>query len=299
MKIGMRKPSIKKSISARTTGRGKRAIKRAVNPAYGKKGMGWVNNPKKAAYNKVYNKTTMSYKDLGNSKSTKNKTSTSEYASVKPIPVTRPEKKKTGTPWFIFGVLFLIGSLGSLPSFGPFAVGLVLGGFLLWKGLSIRKANNTISVNTGNDQLTGLKLLLIPDLAEQNVSYNELLNMAMEQADNRIRISKDCVKIINETSKTDVFFDRFNLLINNLQYLALLEDYLRYTESNPTSDLESLLKEKTEIVNRFFDRVYADAMTLKTETGRKNRIDKFKLELTKYNDFLNPENITYLNSMSE
>lgn len=53
----MRKPSIKKSISARTTGKAKRAVKKAVVPGYGKKGMGYVKNPKKAVYNKVYNKT--------------------------------------------------------------------------------------------------------------------------------------------------------------------------------------------------------------------------------------------------
>lgn len=64
MKIGMRKPSIKKSIKARTTGRAKRAVKSAVNPLYGKKGMGWANNPKKAMYNKVYNKTSFSIWDL-------------------------------------------------------------------------------------------------------------------------------------------------------------------------------------------------------------------------------------------
>ncbi|OPX48516.1 hypothetical protein [Clostridium thermobutyricum] len=71
MKMGVRKPSIKKSISARTTGRATRSVKRAVNPMYGKKGMGWVNDPKKAAYNKVYNKTTVSAKDLVEGKSNK------------------------------------------------------------------------------------------------------------------------------------------------------------------------------------------------------------------------------------
>ncbi|WP_347707529.1 hypothetical protein [Clostridium sp. cel8] len=64
MKMGIRKPSIKKSIKARTTGRAKRAIKRSVNPLYGKKGMGWINNPKKAAYNKVYRKTSIGIFDL-------------------------------------------------------------------------------------------------------------------------------------------------------------------------------------------------------------------------------------------
>ncbi|WP_407267816.1 hypothetical protein [Radiobacillus sp. PE A8.2] len=64
MKFGMRRPSIKRSIKARTTGKAKRAVKSALIPGYGKKGAGWVKNPKKAAYNKVYNKTSFSLWDL-------------------------------------------------------------------------------------------------------------------------------------------------------------------------------------------------------------------------------------------
>lgn len=65
MKIGIRKPSIKKSIKARTTGKLKRSVKKAVIPGYGKKGMGWIKDPKKAAYNKVYNKTSVSLFNSG------------------------------------------------------------------------------------------------------------------------------------------------------------------------------------------------------------------------------------------
>lgn len=64
MKLGMRKPSIKKSISARTTGKMKRSIKKAIIPGYGKKGTGWIKNPKKAMYNKIYRKTSFSIFDL-------------------------------------------------------------------------------------------------------------------------------------------------------------------------------------------------------------------------------------------
>ncbi|KAF1295148.1 hypothetical protein BAU15_05190 [Enterococcus sp. JM4C] len=64
MKVGVRKPSIKKSIKARTTGKAKRAVKKAVIPGYGKKGTGWIKNPKKAAYNKVYKKTSFSIWDI-------------------------------------------------------------------------------------------------------------------------------------------------------------------------------------------------------------------------------------------
>ena len=64
MKIGYRKPSVKKSLSARTTGRAKRMLKSSINPTYGKNGMGLINNPKKAVYNKIYNQTTSGYQEF-------------------------------------------------------------------------------------------------------------------------------------------------------------------------------------------------------------------------------------------
>lgn len=63
MKFGIRKPSIKRSIKARTTGRLKREIKKAIIPGYGKKGIG-ILHPKKALYNKIYRKTSVSFWSL-------------------------------------------------------------------------------------------------------------------------------------------------------------------------------------------------------------------------------------------
>ena len=60
VKIGYRKPAPRKSFSARTTGKAKRTIKASIDPTYGKKGTGWIKDPNRAAYNKVYNKTTTS-----------------------------------------------------------------------------------------------------------------------------------------------------------------------------------------------------------------------------------------------
>ena len=64
MKYGMRTPNINKRISARTAGKVTRAMNKAVNPLYGKKGMGFINDPSKAVYNKVYNKTTISVDNI-------------------------------------------------------------------------------------------------------------------------------------------------------------------------------------------------------------------------------------------
>ena len=64
MKIGFRTPSLKKSLKARTTSKYKRRLESAIDPTYGKKGVGWFKNPKKALYNKIYNKTTRSIFDI-------------------------------------------------------------------------------------------------------------------------------------------------------------------------------------------------------------------------------------------
>ena len=57
MKFGLRKPSLRKSFAARTS------LKRAVRHSLGVKaprGAGWLTNPKKAAYNRVYSRSTVS-----------------------------------------------------------------------------------------------------------------------------------------------------------------------------------------------------------------------------------------------
>ena len=64
MRIGMRKPSVKRMIKARTIGRAKRAVKRAVIPGYGRRGMGVVKNPKRAVKGAIYRRTTFSVWDL-------------------------------------------------------------------------------------------------------------------------------------------------------------------------------------------------------------------------------------------
>ena len=61
MKFGMKKPSVRRSIAARTS------VKRMVRTSLGLKaprGYGWLTNPKRAAYNRVYSRTTFSFWSL-------------------------------------------------------------------------------------------------------------------------------------------------------------------------------------------------------------------------------------------
>ena len=55
VRFGLRVPSLRKRIAARTS------IKRLVKNKLGlraPRGWGWITNPRKAAYNRVYNRTT-------------------------------------------------------------------------------------------------------------------------------------------------------------------------------------------------------------------------------------------------
>ncbi len=57
MKFGIRKPSLRKCLAARTS------WKRYVSHNLGMKaprGFGWFTNPRRAAYNRVYSRTTVS-----------------------------------------------------------------------------------------------------------------------------------------------------------------------------------------------------------------------------------------------
>ena len=56
MKIGIRKPSLKKMIAARISP--KRFIRHNLG-IKAPRGWGWLTNPKKALYNRIYNRTTI------------------------------------------------------------------------------------------------------------------------------------------------------------------------------------------------------------------------------------------------
>ena len=140
MKIGMRKPSLTRSLKARTTSKWKRQAKKALIPGYGKKGMGWVKNPKKAMYNKVYHKTTFGLSDLFKSskKRTKNNKQPLQYDSSRQH---TSNKNNRGS------LIFLIVSLILLFIVPPLGVLLLLVNFFVFiiKYFSSKKRKVTSS----------------------------------------------------------------------------------------------------------------------------------------------------------
>lgn len=146
MKIGVRKPNIKKSIKARTTGKIKRAVKKSINPFYGKRGAGFVKNPVKSVQNSVYHKTTVGVSDIarsiGGSSSTAAASGSSfipaTHAPTVPPAADKPQKKKGG---FIVGGGFclFVGVVGLPSSVVGGLMFIAIGAALLYIGIKKRK----------------------------------------------------------------------------------------------------------------------------------------------------------------
>lgn len=141
MKFGLRTPSLKKSISARTTGRLTRSVKRTVLPGYGKKGGGLLTDPKRSIYNRVYDKTSFGVGDIADAVTPKGTATKPEPCDPVFQPTDSAPAKKGRAPLIIAAILAVLGliSLIASTSAGFFgAIGFViLGMALLFIGATV------------------------------------------------------------------------------------------------------------------------------------------------------------------
>lgn len=129
-----RKPSLKASFKARTTGRAKRAVKRAIIPGYGKKGTGFIKNPKRSMYNAVYHRTS-----IDTLKPVKNKKRT--------IQGQGSQQSSSSCLWWIFWIVILILCLANI----HITLGILLVCGIVWLIVRLFKKHDKItSSNTVN-----------------------------------------------------------------------------------------------------------------------------------------------------
>lgn len=145
MKMGMRKPNVKKSIKARTTGKIKRSVKRSVNPLYGKKGVGFIKDPERSVKNAIYHRTTFGVRDIVENADIPNSNSNS---NVNTVPA--PEAHSSGNGIYIFIVvlcviLALLGLLLTVVMPAAGIISIVLGALGIVYGVRKIKANNMIN----------------------------------------------------------------------------------------------------------------------------------------------------------
>ena len=161
-----RKPSLKASFKARTTGRAKRAVKRAIIPGYGKKGTGFIKNPKRSMYNAVYHRTS-----IDTLKPIKNKKRTTQGQGS--------QQSSSSCLWWIFWIVILILCLANI----HITLGILFVCGVVWLLVKLFKkhdkitSSNTVNVDQNDvpntSKLPTAKLVVHEEnLVAGNKSYN-------------------------------------------------------------------------------------------------------------------------------
>ena len=138
---------------------------------------------------------------------------------------------------------------------------------------------------------------------EKQELANRIRAQAKEQADQWLKIVKDCAEIVNTTKNPEVFFNRYRLMLDYLEKLAGLECTGIFSNS-PELPSEAFLRtesifpgETNCFINRSFEAVKAKADTLKTQKGKLNAIGRYFEDMEKHIISMEPESVDYLEDL--
>ena len=303
MKFGIRKPSIKKSIKARTTGKIKRNVKKAVNPFYGKKGMGFINNPKKAIYNKVYNKTTVGLGNIINM-SKKEKTKVNNIQNEKKFKkienIKNNDDVKVGTMKKsrinriirnIFGGLFICTGF-----FGMFSSGFIAGIFMLLFGISLLPIfYEKIKLNIKHIQiilpiiLIFMSIMTMPESTTENNSNINEINTNIVQEEKSIEITelkfnesemeidiKESKEILLEILPNNANTENLELCSSDSQIAILEKSDVEDNENKITLKIKPIAEGNCEIYVKSINGIESNKIVIKIVDNE--RIEKEKKE---------------------
>lgn len=149
------------------------------------------------------------------------------------------------------------------------------------------------------EYLLNWQRLVTPDSPHKLImSEQQLKAISIQQAENDLRIIRDSAKLIEKTTKPDVFFMRLNLLVDRTMHLASLEKYISFSGASPTDAYNEVINNHQEIIRQFLIRYFSEtfdkAEAMKTEKGRIGKYQKFYDSLQEFYHYMNPENIDFI-----
>ena len=129
--------------------------------------------------------------------------------------------------------------------------------------------------------------LIMQDSPNKLVMTEKQLKQATEQqASNDLRIIQDCIRIISETVKPDIFFSRMDLLKEKSKRLIEFEKYIKFSGASPTNAFQEVLDNEQDAIYQFISRcfnvAFEKAESMKTEKGKMNQFQKFYDNLQPY-----------------
>jgi hypothetical protein len=153
--------------------------------------------------------------------------------------------------------------------------------------------------NARKEHLMRWQKLLMPDSPNKLIMTEEQLKAAtVQQAENDLRIIRDCAKLVETTTKPDVFFMRLNLLVEKSKHLASLEKYITFSGESPSAAYNGVCQDYQKAIKQFLIRYFSEtfdkAEAMKTEKGRIGKYQKFYDSLQEYYRYMSSENIDYI-----
>ncbi len=129
------------------------------------------------------------------------------------------------------------------------------------------------------------------------ISEKELQRLSQIKAQNSLGIVKDSAKILCKTTDPEVFFSRYELLLNHSYYLVQLSKYVKFSGASPNALFQQTQAQKqTEIrnlISRCWDNAISKAEKLKTPSAKSNRYIKLRDALDKFSSEMSEENKAY------
>jgi hypothetical protein len=115
------------------------------------------------------------------------------------------------------------------------------------------------------------------------------------------RIANDCIKLVNETVRPEVFFDRYDLLLEMIRNMSTKERIVKFIGKKPSRLLAEYTAMREEMEGKFIDRAYYAAreksFSLKTEKGKLNSMNKFFEKMAEYGSRMSKRNWSKLDGI--
>lgn len=132
-----------------------------------------------------------------------------------------------------------------------------------------------------------------------SVPVNSTLNSipiseAQLMASQYLKIAKDSERLVNTTVNPDVFFSRYDLMIEQFRKLAGLEHLISFSGTLPSAHLNTLIatrdQEAETFIRRSFKKMRDEVGLLKTENGKSAKIERYFSKMNSYCRYLSQGN---------
>ena len=118
-----------------------------------------------------------------------------------------------------------------------------------------------------------------------------------------LRIVNDCATLVNQTTNPEVFFYRYDLMLEHVENLSKIQRIVHFSGTKPSAQLKILIEQRERETDTFLDRAYQAALehaaSLKTPKGKENAMQRFFQSLEPYKERMTVNNVSHLKQLQE